>query len=746
MTVIHSFFNPSSRWYYLLRWLVLVLLGSAIYAQTFGFNFVFDDNYFLFNTSYIRSFEHINQIWANYPKTRLLGVYSFAFNYHLNQLNPQGYHIFNFVIHLIAAGLVWALASVLFKIAGKPSQELPFVIAVLFLVHPCQTQAVSYIAQRFESMATVFYLGSIYSYLCGRMASSRGHQFFLFACCVGFAILGIFTKEVAVTIPITILAAEFILFNKNPFNFRKFSSWKIYLLMAVLGTMFLFLFIKLLHINYFKTFIVRTYLDFSQSSESHDGDIITGGKYILTQMRVFLTFLRLLILPINQNLDYDYPLSTGLFDPPLTLVGLCSISFMTFLVFRLRKQWPLIAFGLAWILITFSINTVPRNNVIFEHKLYLISFGFFLAAVCALATVIKDRKVLFGILIVLIAVLSLTSFKRNQVWKNDLTLWEDVVRKSPHKARAHYNRGFAYFNRGNFIKAMSDFNEALAIRPDYEEALVNRGIINYEQGDLAGALSDYNKVIQLDHSVAEAYYNRGDVYMKQNDLTGALSDYNKAIELNPNYAEAYTNRGSIYIKQGNFAQALSNYNKAIQIYPPGVLPTELHIWLDGLRTASVGRAFKGYYNSYADAYYNRGCVYDKLGNLIGALSDYNMAIEINSDYADAYNNRGYIYLRQGKYTQAISDFTKAIAINPDIAGYYYNRGLAFRQQGYYVQAISDFTKTIAIDPDYAQVYYDRAVFYYELKDYRKALADAHKAKELGAVVNPEFLSALNKAL
>ena len=95
--------------------------------------------------------------------------------------------------------------------------------------------------------------------------------------------------------------------------------------------------------------------------------------------------MRLLVLPVHQNLDYDYPASTGLLHPPLTLVGAGVIlCFIIFLIFKLRRNFPLIAFGLAWILITFSINLAPRLNVIFEHKLYLISFGFFLVLVSAL--------------------------------------------------------------------------------------------------------------------------------------------------------------------------------------------------------------------------------------------------------------------------------------------------------------------------------------------------------------------------
>ena len=145
--------------------------------------------------------------------------------------------------------------------------------------------------------------------------------------------IGILTKEVAATIPLMVLAAELILLNRNYLNPKKFQPWQLYLLITILGILFYFLFIKIVRTNF-----LDVYFHFSALSSSHEGDVITGGRYFLTQMRVFLTFLRLLILPINQNLDYDYPLSSGLFNPPLTFVGLCLIGFIAFLILKLRKQ------------------------------------------------------------------------------------------------------------------------------------------------------------------------------------------------------------------------------------------------------------------------------------------------------------------------------------------------------------------------------------------------------------------------
>ena len=104
MNIIRTFLNPHSRWYYPLHWLVLIFLGLAVYAQSFGYNFEFDDMEFIVNNYYLTKLEHVHYMWSTFPLTRTIGFYSLALNYFLNQLHPLGYHLFNFTIHLIAAG------------------------------------------------------------------------------------------------------------------------------------------------------------------------------------------------------------------------------------------------------------------------------------------------------------------------------------------------------------------------------------------------------------------------------------------------------------------------------------------------------------------------------------------------------------------------------------------------------------------------------------------------------------------
>ncbi len=533
--------------YFLLRWIVLILLGLLVYGKTFHFGFVFDDHIFIVNNPFIKNFNNFHVMWQAFPVTRLIGMYSFALNYYFGQLAPQGYHIFNFIVHLTATGLVWALAGLLIR------KELAFMIAALFLVHPCQTQAVTYITQRFESMATVFYLSTVYFYLRARLSTDKMRTYVLFGLAVLSAILGILTKEVIVTVPVMILASEWILFpQKN--NKRVYAA--LVACAGVLGVMLS----KMLHAG------VSIFFQAGFPSESHDGDILTPAHYVLTQMRVFLTFLRLLIFPIHQNLDYDYPASSGLLHPPLTLAGLLLILGMIFLIIKLRRKLPLIAFGLAWVLITFSINLAPRSNVIFEHKLYLISFGFLLAVVAALAELIRNRKTLTKILCCLAAVLAIVSYQRNKVWANELVLWQDIIKKSPQKARVNASLGRVYGSLGRYDDSIFYLSRAIAIKPDnitYE----NRGVIYSLKGQYDQAMEDLNRSIAMDPSYYNTYVKRSWVFQSQHRYQEALTDLAHVIALEPYFADAYIERGMLWMTIGHAQDALDDFQQALKIEP-----------------------------------------------------------------------------------------------------------------------------------------------------------------------------------
>jgi tetratricopeptide (TPR) repeat protein len=197
----------------------------------------------------------------------------------------------------------------------------------------------------------------------------------------------------------------------------------------------------------------------------------------------------------------------------------------------------------------------------------------------------------------------------------------------------------------------------------------NRGNAYYDLGQYPKAISDFTRAIELNPEYARAYCNRGVVYRKLGKLDQAISEYTKAIELNPKYAAAYNNRGNAYYDLVQYPKAICDYTRAIELNP-----------------------------KYAAAYYSRGLAYGNLDQCIQAISDYTKAIELDAKYAMAYNNRGNAYGRLGQYPKAISDYTKAIELDARHALAYCNRGLAYAYLGKFEEAKKDLLKAVELNP------------------------------------------------
>jgi len=215
---------------------VIGILGTIIYSPSFHGFFQFDDNGFIVNNPVIRDINNVQAIWNGFPNpARFIGSYSFALNYHFHQLDVFGFHVVNFVIHCINTILVWWLMSLLLSSPGikeglvdtkqkiehkRFNQQkgiVAFLTALLFLTHPIQTQAVTYITQRFASLATLFYLASVCFYIKGRQEEGRGKVYVLFWLASAIAaILGMLTKQIVLTLPLAVILVEFSLFKQVP--------------------------------------------------------------------------------------------------------------------------------------------------------------------------------------------------------------------------------------------------------------------------------------------------------------------------------------------------------------------------------------------------------------------------------------------------------------------------------------------------------------------------------------------------
>ncbi len=293
-------------------------------------------------------------------------------------------------------------------------------------------------------------------------------------------------------------------------------------------------------------------------------------EYMLTQMNVMRTYLRLLILPVNQNVDYDYPRSKSLQEPKTFFSFLLLVAIFSYAMVVFKRQ-PLMGFGIFWFFLTLSVESlVTTTDVINEHRLYLpmVGYSIFLITTSFHALGIKDLRRMMIPLLLIITCYSVLTYRRNFIWKDELTLWGDAVRKSPEKARVYSSRGIAYHMAGDFDKALLDYTKAIALSPNrMETAHTNRGTIYFFRGNIEEAISEYTKAMAINSHYKEAFYNRGLAYSKKGDFLKAISDYTQAITIDPSDAQYYYNRGNAFFHLGDLDQAIIDYDKAIEIRP-----------------------------------------------------------------------------------------------------------------------------------------------------------------------------------
>ncbi|UCD47545.1 MAG: tetratricopeptide repeat protein, partial [Deltaproteobacteria bacterium] len=553
--------------------LLIAALGLLAYSNTFHVPFVFDDEPAITENRIIKD---IGNFLANldgyaYNPRRYVAYLTFAINYRFGGLDVTGYHAFNIVVHLVNAFLVFALVRLSFRTPFlKKSALLPFSLqiaflsALLFAVHPVQTQAVTYIVQRMTSLATLFSLASICLYSRWRLDpepenSSWNRSSILYASSLLSLVLAMRTKEIAFTVPILIILYEAFFFESM--------KWKS--LVPVLLTL---LIIPAGLINIGKP-LGEILSDVSTVTRVKSE--LPRAVYLMTQIAVVATYLRLLFLPVNQNLDYDFPVERSLFSLSLLLSALVIVALLGSGIILFLRSRPgrrnfipelrLASFGVAWFFITLLVESsiIPITDVIFEHRVYLPSAGFFIALSTVVITagfrleskVPRLRRALVAGLMVAAVALAAATFARNETWKDEVRLWTDVVAKSPRKGRPRYNLGLAFDRKGDLAEAMRHYVASISLDPYNGKAHDNLGTIFSKQGRFPEAIREFRIALALDPGDAAAMNNLGNVYANLGRPEDAVVMFREALASDPDNVDAYYNLGIVYGKTGDFEKA-----------------------------------------------------------------------------------------------------------------------------------------------------------------------------------------------
>lgn len=698
--------------------LLICLLGISIYSNTFHSPFQFDDDIFIATNPKIQNIHHLKPLWEDWSyRKRFVAFTSFALNYYFHHQHVFGYHLVNVLIHLMNTLLVYWLINL---ILSSPAMKNCFsstkdhhknliavFTALLFLSHPVQTGAVTYISQRFTSMAGLFYLLSLCLYIQSRTSTRKKTIRILYAsgACIS-AGLGIFTKEIVLTLPITIVVIEWLFLSEKTDGDERLlekGRYKRWLVPAILSGLMLLFVTRIL-------FSTNLWDILKQHSS------ITSYRYLLTQFRVIITYLQLLVFPINQNLDYDYPLSQGFFTGP-TFGSFWFLLLLFSAAIKLIHRHRLISFGIFWFFITLSIESsiIPISDVIFEHRLYLPLIGFAVCLSYGLYHSLKNIKIYVLLFCLIVGLLSCLTYRRNEVWRDQETLWNDVIRKSPRKARPYNILGFHYYKKKQYDSTISTFDRIISILPDHAPVYVKRGAAYAAKGEHTQAFADYNRALLLNPDLEDAYLNRGALYEKSGEYKKAIADYNQILKRSPYSIMAFYNRANAYMLQGQYEQALDDYQTTLTLNP-----------------------------YFAEAHVNRGMIYQQLNQHDKAINDFNKALGINPQLANAYHNRGVSLCYLKKYRDAIHDFNKAMHFDFKTPVVYLSRGLAYMELNDDKSALDDFNQALILAPASGMAYYLRSKIYYRNADLAEALQNALTAQRLNYPVEDVYLNQLKE--
>jgi tetratricopeptide (TPR) repeat protein len=539
---------------HLLAVILLYILGFAIHLNSFSVPFVFDDYPNIRDNPSIR----LTEIDARGLRTaafesrnarRPIANISFALNYVAGGYDVKGYHLVNIFIHVVNGVLVYFLALILLRrhrtitgsrrISDRRLRLVALFAAAIFIAHPLQIQAVTYIVQRMTSMATMFYLTSLLLYLLGRQRADLAERSVYWLGALAAWLLALGSKEISATLPVIILIVE-LLFYRDP---RK--AWPGinpgYLLFAIIASSG----VALLYLGADPTtIVVEQYVDREFSLRER----------LLTELRVLVFYLNLMVFPYpgRLSLEHAFNVSHSLIDPVSTLLAAAVLVALIVVALRLARRHPILSFCILWFFVTLSIeSSFIGLELVFEHRTYLPMFGFALAVAYLFSTVSARYDALaIAIAGVLVSTLAAASIARNMTWQNPVALWMDTVSKAPSSHRARNNLGRVLADQGEGKQAIVQFKEAIRLEPDYAEPHNNLGALHAQAGRFDQAQGHFDRAIELNPAYAQAYNNLGVSLLRQGHVHKAASQLSQAVRIAPGYAKAHANLSVAFAQLG----------------------------------------------------------------------------------------------------------------------------------------------------------------------------------------------------
>jgi len=678
----------------------IMLAALAAYHNSFSGAFIFDDIPGIVDNTTIRHFGTALSPIHNTGSSvdgRPVVNFSLAMNYAVGGLRVWGYHAVNLAIHIMAGLTLFGIVrrTLASRLATQRSEisnlrfeiseatSLAFAVAVIWTVHPLQTEAVDFVVERNELLMGLFYLLTLYCFIRGVEKRSQesgirsqesgirsqekrsgfrplaSNLWPLASVCS--CLLGMASKEVMASAPLIVLLYDRT-FVAGTFREVWRQRWRLYL---GLGS----------------TWVLLAYLMMGTNQRGGAcgfGLGVAWWEYALKQCQAIVHYLWLSFWPHPLIFDYGTDVVkhfVAVLPQALILILLVAGTLVGL------WRWPIVGFIGAWFfaILAPSSSVVPITlQTMAEHRMYLPLAAVVVLIVWGLHRLLGRRS--FPVLLALAAVSGWLTHQRNETYRTEERIWRDTAARRPGNARAHYNLGTTLMEPNRSKEAIAEYETALQLKPDYVEAHINLGSLLFAEGHTAEAIAHYEEALRLSPDSPDAHSDLGNALNVEGRTAEAIAQCEEALRLKPDFAEAHNNLGIVLSAAGRTAEAIAQDEEAVRLEP-----------------------------DYAEAHNNYGSDLSAAGRTAEAIVQYEEAVRLKPGLAEAHNNLGGALGTEGHTAEAIAQYDEAVRLKPDYAEARNNLGNALSAEGRTAEAITQYEEAVRLEPDVAPIHFNLAL-------------------------------------
>jgi protein O-mannosyl-transferase len=548
--------------------IILIVVGFFVYSFNLDNQLYWDDDDWILNNQFVHSISLDNiKFWltnntlagvglqSNYYRPFLF--FTFAFNYVVSEIKPWSYHLLSNSIHLANGVIIYWLLNQIFK-----RKLYAFLVALIFIIHPLQTEAITYISGRGDSLVVMFMLFALALFYKSEVENLSWLSWKRILSLI-LLVLGILSRETGIIFPFLAVILYMSFLTRARFwealKESLFKTWPYFAVVLIYGVL------RLTVLNFLNT--LNFYTVPNVYSENFHVRMFTFANTLLT-------YFKLLVVPTGLHMERSTPIYLSLFKWPVLVTFLGVGILLWWLRFLYKRQSRDLSFkiwffgsSLFFIALGPVSGITPINAFIYEHWLYLPMIGFWMIAVyyiIKLFDYIKSKSLNTFFIILTTGLVAYLSFfgyqaiERNILWGKPIEFYKDILKYEPDSVRINNNIGNLYFNEGNIENAELYYREATKVNDIFAQPYYNLGSILQKRDDVFGAIQLYEKAIEIDPNFYYPYQNLAVIYAQQGDLTRSIESLDKLKSLIPMNPRVYYNSALVYITLNDRETAIEN--------------------------------------------------------------------------------------------------------------------------------------------------------------------------------------------